>query len=153
MRIYRSNGVKKVRLNDVVKVAEYADIVLSLLEEPYCITSVTKVVFFAFCIRHEERFVLYRNRTKDFVDVFFENISLKLATNYKDLEKIFFVLNLLVKTEKISIEDDTIIVVDNLEPKFENDFIKMCNGRVPNPILEINKLDSTAVIEEVIRYV
>lgn len=29
----------------------------------------------------------------------------------------------------------------------------MCSGKTPNPIIEINKLDATAVIEEVIRYV
>ena len=135
-----------MKLNDVIKEAEYADIILSLLMEPYRINSVTKMIFFAFCIT-------YRSRTKDFVDVFFENISLKLATNYKDIEKILCVLKMLVKSGKISITGDSIEVMDELEHSTENDFIKMCNGKTPNPILEINKLDATAVIEEVIRYV
>ena len=142
-----------MKLNDVIKEAEYADIILSLLVEPYQINSVTKMIFFAFCIRHEDCFVSYRGRTKDFVDVFFENISLKLATNYKDIEKILCVLKMLVKSGKISISEDNIQVLKELKHSTENDFIKMCIGRTPNPILEINKLDATAVIEEVIRYV
>lgn len=142
-----------MRLNELIKEAEYADIILSLLMEPYQINSVTKVVFFAFCIRYEDNFASYRNRTKDFVDVFFENISLKLATNYKDMGKILGVLKKLEKTGKISINEDAIQVLEELRYNTENEFIKMCNGKTPNPILEIDKLDATAVIEEVIRYV
>lgn len=142
-----------MRLNDIIKEAEYADIILSLLVEPYRINSVTKMIFFAFCIRYEDNFASYRSRTKDFVDVFFENISLKLATNYKDIEKILCILKMLVRTGKISITGDKIEVIDELEHNTENDFIKMCSGKTPNPIFEINKLDAIAVIEEVIRYV
>jgi len=142
-----------VKLNDVIKEAEYADIILSLLVEPYQINSVTKMLFFAFCIKYEDNFASYRSRTKDFVDVFFENISLKLATNYKDIGKILCVLKMLVKVGKISITEDNIQVLEELKHSTENKFIKMCSGKTPNPILEINKLDATAVIEEVIRYV
>lgn len=145
--------MKKVKLNDVIKEAEYADIILSLLAEPYQINSVTKLIFFAFCIRYEDGFASYRSRTKDFVDVFFENISLKLAANYRDIGKILSVLRMLVKTQKISITEDNIQVLENLQHNTENDFIKMCSDKTPNPILEINKLDAIAVIEEVIRYV
>jgi hypothetical protein len=142
-----------VKLNDVIKEAEYADIILSLLVEPYQLNSVTKMIFFAFCIKYEDNFASYRNRTKDFVDVFFENISLKLATNYKDIGKILCVLKMLVKVGKISIKEDNIQVLDELKYNSENEFIKMCSRKKPNPILEINKLDAIAVIEEVIRYV
>ncbi len=145
--------MKKVSLNNIIKEAEYADIVLSLLGEPYRINSVTKMIFFAFCIRYEKKFASYRNRTRDFVDVFFENISLKLATNYKDIEEILFVLVMLVRTGKISIIGDSIEVIDEVKHSTENEFIKKCCGKNPNPILEINKLDAIAVIEEVIRYV
>ena len=68
-------------LNDIIKEAEYADIILSLLMEPYRINSVTKMIFVAFCIRYEDKFASYRSRTKDVVDVLCENISLKLARN------------------------------------------------------------------------
>jgi hypothetical protein len=145
--------VKKVKLNDVIKEAEYADIILSLLVEPYQINSVTKMIFFAFCIKYENNFASYRSRTKDFVDVFFENISLKLATNYKDIGKILYILKMFVKVGKISITEDNIQVLEELKHSTENEFIKMCSAKTPNPILEINKLDATAVIEEVIRYV
>lgn len=145
--------MKKVSLNNIIKEAEYADIILSLLGEPYRINSVTKMIFFAFCIRYEKKFASYRNRTRDFVDVFFENISLKLATNYKDIEEILFVLVMLVRTGKISIIGDSIEVIDEVKHSTENEFIKKCCGKTPNPILEINKLDAIAVIEEVIRYV
>ncbi len=145
--------MKKVNLNDVMKEAEYADIILSLLVKPYQINSVTKMIFFSFCIKYEDNFASYRSRTKDFVDVFFENISLKLVTNYKDIGKILCVLKMLVKVGKISITEDNIQVLEELKHSTENEFIKMCSRKTPNPILEINKLDATAVIEEVIRYV
>ena len=145
--------MKKVRLNEVIKEAEYADIVLSLLTKPYCILSVTKIVFFSFCILHEKIFASYRGRKRDFVDVFFENISLNLAVDYKDIEKIIFVLDILVKSGKISMNGDTIEIKDEINHNPENEFLKICISRTPNPILEINKLDEKAVIEEVIRYV
>ncbi len=142
-----------MQLNDIIREAEYADIVLSLLNDPYQINSVTKIIFFSFCIKHEDRFNIYRKRTKDFVDVFFQNISLKLAVDYRDIEKILFVLKMLVKAGKISVTDDEIEIIDKFNHSSENDFLKMCSSKVPNPIIEINKLDATAVIEEVIRYV
>lgn len=142
-----------MNLNDLIKEAEYADIILSLLSEPYEINSVTKMIFFSFCIRYEENFASYRKRSRDFVDVFFENISLKLDVNYKDLERIMNVLRMLEKTRKIAINKDSIQILEEFSYNTENEFIKMCNGKTPNPILEINKLDATAVIEEVIRYV
>lgn len=143
----------KVKLNEVVTEAEYADIVLSLLAEPYQITSVTKIIFFAFCIYHESNFTSYSNREKDFVDVFFQNISLKLAIDYLDVEKILHVLDMLVKTNKISVDGDKIEIKEILKIDSENNFIQKCERKIPNPILEINKLDAIAVIEEVIRYV
>jgi hypothetical protein len=60
---------------------------------------------------------------------------------------------MLVKVGKISITEDNIQVLDELKYNTENEFIKMCSRKKPNPILEINKLDAIAVIEEVIRYV
>lgn len=142
-----------MNLNDLIKEAEYADIILSLLSEPYKINSVTKMIFFSFCIRYEENFASYRKRNRDFVDVFFENISLKLDVNYKDIERIMSVLRMLEKTRKIAINKDSIQILEEFSYNTENEFIKMCNGKTPNPILEIDKLDAIAVIEEVIRYV
>lgn len=142
-----------MKINDVVKEAEYADILLALLSEPYQILSVTKLIFISFIVNHEINLASYRNRSKDFVDIFFENISLKLETDYKDIIKIVHVIDMFVKTNKIKVEGDKIELIKKIEHKSENDFLKMCAGKIPNPILEINKLDSLAVIEEVIRYV
>lgn len=142
-----------MKLNEVVREAEYIDIILSLLDKPYHISSVTKMVFLSFCICHESNFSFYKNRTKDFVDVFFQNISLKLSLDYKDIERIMSVLDMLVKTDTINIKEDKIEIRKEIDHNSENAFMKMCASKIPNPILEIDKLDSVAVIEEVIRYV
>lgn len=142
-----------MELKEVVVEAEYADIIISLIAEPYRILSITKIIFIAFCVKHEEYMSSYRGRTKDFVDVFFRNISLKLATNYKDIEKIIHVIDILVKTNRITVNGDVIEVKEEIPIITENNFLRFCSHKVPNPILEINKLDATAMIEEVIRYV
>ncbi|MCD8220932.1 MAG: hypothetical protein LUD07_01840 [Clostridiales bacterium] len=142
-----------MKVNDVIKEAEYTDIILSLLAEPYQIVSMTKIIFFSFCIYNENNWDVYKNRRKDFTDIFFENISLKLMTNYKDIEGILNVVDILVKTNKIMVVGDEIDIIEKVEHYTENKFIKRCNKKVPNPILEINKLDAIAVMEEVIRYV
>ena len=142
-----------MEFKEVVVEAEYADIIISLMAEPYRILSITKIIFIAFCVKHEGHMSSYRGRTKDFVDVFFRNISLKLATNYKDIEKIIHVIDILVRTNRIAVNGDLLEVKEEILIITENDFLKFCSQKVPNPILEINKLDATAMIEEVIRYV
>ena len=142
-----------MKLIDVLKEAEYTDIVLSLLSEPYKILSVTKIIFISFCVYHESDFSSYKNRQKDFVDVFFKNISFNLAIYYKDIEKIIHILCILEKTNKIKIVKDTIIIIEDIKHDSENIFIKKCCNKFPNPIIEIDKLDALAIIEEVIRYV
>lgn len=142
-----------MKLMDVLKEAEYADIVLSLLSEPYRIISVTKIIFISFCVYHETDFSAYKNRKKDFIDVFFKNISFNLAIYYKDIIKIMNILYILEKTNKIKIVKDKIIINEVIKHDPENPFIKRFSNRLPNPIIEIDKLDALAVIEEVIRYV
>ena len=142
-----------MKLIDVLKEAEYTDIVLSLLSEPYKILSVTKIIFISFCVYHESNFSSYKNRQKDFVDVFFKNISFNLAIYYKDIEKIIHILCILEKTNKIKIIEDTILIIEDIKHDSENIFIKKCCNKLPNPIIEIDKLDALAMIEEVIRYV
>lgn len=142
-----------MKLNDVVIEAEYADIILSLLGEPYYVSSVTKIIFMSFCIRHEKSMKLYRPRKEDFVDVFFRNISFKLATEYQDINKIIHIIDILNKTNKIRVDGDSIIVQEEISHISENEFLMLCMVKNPNPIIEINKLDATAMIEEVIRYV
>lgn len=141
-----------MKLNDIVTEAEYADIILSLLGEPYYVSSVTKILFMSFCIRHEKS-MKYKARKEDFVDVFFRNISFKLATEYEDINKIMHVIDMLNRTNIINVDEDVITVQKEMSHVSENEFLIFCNKKNPNPLVEINKLDATAMIEEVIRYV
>lgn len=133
--------------------AEYADIILTLLQEPYSISSITKLIFIAFCVKHEKNLSSYKNRSKDFVDCFFKNISLKLSAHYSEIENILSVINLLKNTSIVSIDADTIMLINNIDNETENRFLNFCAKKIPNPILEINKLSAKALLEEVIRYV
>lgn len=133
--------------------AEYADIILSLLSPPYSIASISKLVFIAFCVKHENNIVAYKNRTKDFIDVFFKNISLKLSAHYDEIESIFHFIDILKRTSTINVEGDYIELIRETHHSSENVFLRFCAKKIPNPIIEINKLDTKALLEEVIRYV
>ena len=124
----------------LLRESEYSDIFITLLNSPYAITSITKLIFIAFCIKYESNISAYKNRSKDFVDVFFKNISLKLSAHYDDIELILHFVDILKNTSKVSINGDYIE-------------LQFCAKNLPNPIIEINKLDAKAFIEEVIRYV
>lgn len=133
--------------------AEYADIVLTLLSPPYAITSITKLIFIAFCIKYENNIPSYKKRSKDFIDVFFKNLSLKLSAHYNDIELILHLIDILKNTSKITISGDYIELNEELAHTSENHFLQFCSQKHPNPIIEINKLDAKALLEEVIRYV
>ena len=139
--------------NEVISEAEYADIVMTLLNFPFGISSITKLVFITFCVKHESDLSHYYNRKNDFVDVFLRNISLKLSAHYKEIGKIITVINMLCTSSKAIVNGDHIEPCHNLAFKTENSFLDFCASRVPNPISEINRLDAKAIIEEVIRYV
>lgn len=147
-------GMIIMKFESVLLEAEYTNIILTLLETPYNISSVTKLTFIAFCVKHENNMLSYRNRTKDFVDTFISNVSLKLTAHYEDIKIIFQVLKILQDSQIIDVEKDEIKVVATIPSHTnENDFLNFCSDKIPNPIVEINKLDSKALIEEVIRYV
>lgn len=95
----------------------------------------------------------YKNRSKDFIDVFFKNISLKLSAHYDDLDLILHFVDVLKNTSKVSIDGDFIELSVELTHSPENHFLQFCSKKTPNPISEINKLDAKALLEEVIRYV
>lgn len=137
----------------LLREAEYADIILTLLNSPYVITSITKLIFIAFCVRYESNISAYKNRSKDFIDVFFKNISLKLSAHYDDIELILHFVDILKNTSKVSISGDYIELISEFKHLPENHFLQFCAKKVPNPIVEINKLDAKALLEEVIRYV
>lgn len=143
-----------MKIETVITEAEYTDIILTLLESPYNISSLTKLTFIAFCVKHEDNKSAYRNRTKDFVDTFIGNVSLKLTARYEEIKMIFHVFKILENAKIIKIVNDSIEVIGQIpNHTYENEFLKFCNGKIPNPIIEVNKLDSKALLEEVIRYV
>ena len=119
----------------LLREAEYADIVLTLLNSPYAITSITKLIFIAFCIKYESNISAYKNRSKDFIEL------------------ILHFVDILKNTSKVSINGDYIELSSELTHLPENHFLQFCAKKLPNPIIEINKLDAKALIEEVIRYV
>lgn len=137
----------------LLKEAEYADIILTLLNSPYSITSITKLIFISFCVKHESNILAYRNRSKDFIDVFFKNISFKLSTHYDDIEIILHFIDILRNTSNVSINGDYIELNIEFLHSPENHFLQSCAKKIPNPIIEVNKLDTKALLEEVIRYV
>lgn len=146
-------GVKIMTNERIIREAEYADIIITLLHFPYGVSSVTKLIFFAFCIKHEQNIGAYRKRTRDFVDTFFNNISLKLSTHYEDIGIIIHFIDMLRNTSMINVEGDSITLNKEITYFPENKFLQACVNRSPNPIIEINKLDAKAMLEEVIRYV
>lgn len=94
-KIVKLVGEIMMNKEKLLREAEYADIVLTLLNSPYAITSITKLIFIAFCIKYESNISAYKNRSKDFVDVFFKNISLKLSAHYDDIELILHFVDIL----------------------------------------------------------
>lgn len=139
--------------SEILSEAEYADIIITLLQSPYSISSITKLVFIAFCIKNENDNTKYSNRKKDFVDVFISNVSIKLTTHRQEINQIVRVIDMLNRTDKISIKGDEIDLVHDFNFQTESNFLKFCKTKTPNPINEIIKLDPKALIEEVLRYV
>jgi hypothetical protein len=140
-------------LNEVISEAEYADIIITLLKPPYEIASITKLAFIAFCVKNETNQSYYKNRTKDFVDVFMRNVSLKLTAHNQEIMQIIRVIDKLNKTSKVSISADEIRLIHEFDFRTESSFLEFCKTKKPNPINEVNKLDPKALIEEVLRYV
>ena len=151
MRINRYHGeLMIIEEYKLIRKAEYMDIILSLLSKPYNIRSITKITFFSFCVQHMTKF---NSKKNNMVDKFFSSISLSFFLNYSELEDIFWVLDLLKKTRIIEVVDDNISFVEDFNFEINNKTLLALMKRKINPILELNKLDADAVIEEVVRYV
>jgi hypothetical protein len=140
-------------LDGLVAEAEYADIIITLLNYPYEISSVTKLIFISFCVKNETNQNSYNNRKYDFVDKLISNISLKLIAHDQELLQIIRVIDKLNKTSKVLINQDKISLLHEFDFHTENNFLKYCTNKKPNPIIEVNKLDPKALLEEVLRYV
>ena len=140
-------------MNDLLLQGEYAEIIIELLKEPYNVNSVVKIVFMAFCVRNEKQ-TSYRNRKTDFVDVLLDNLNIKLLSHPDELRNIFEVLSKMKKCGWITTEDGKISILKEFDKtKSENKFLVGCRGKDNNPIVEVNKLDDKAFIEEVLRHV
>ena len=151
MKAGKSRGVK--RMNDLLLQGEYTDIIIELLKEPYNVDSVVKIVFLAFCIRNENQ-TSYRNRRTDFVDVLLNNLNIKLLSHPDELRNIFEVLNKMKKCGWIATEGGRISILKEYDKsKSENKFLTGCRGKDINPVVEVNKLDDRAFIEEALRHV
>lgn len=133
--------------------AEYADIILALLQKPFNINSITKLVFMSFCVHNENRINIYNNRKKDLIDLFISNINIRLESHTNEISIIFELLNKLNKSKWIIIDKDYIVLKKEVVRNVENEFLKYCIRKKPNPIEEVNKLDAKAFMEEVLRYV
>lgn len=151
MKGEKSHGVKNV--NDLLLQSEYADIIIGLLKKPYDVDSVVKIVFLSFCVRNESR-PSYRKRKTDFVDAMLDNLNVKLLSHPNELRCIFEILNKLKKCGWICIQGGRIRILKDLGIlRYENKFLVGCRGQDPNPIVEVNRLDDKAFIEEVLRHV
>lgn len=140
-------------MNELLLEAEYAEIIIELLNQPFRIGSVVKLVFMSFCVRNEKR-TSYGLRKTDFVDVFLENINIKLLSHPEELKSIFEVINKLKRNGWIEISNGTVrLSKEQSICQCGNRFLYGCKEREINPIIEINKLDDQAFIEEVLRHV
>ncbi len=140
-------------MNNIPLEAEYLEIIIELLSEKYNVNSLIKLVFMAFCIKHGKK-TSYNGRKKDFVDVFSSSINVKLLSHPDEMESILEVIHKMKASGWIKLEGDIVTVVRNLNKfKCENSFLVCCGEKNINPIQEVNKLDSRAFMEEVLRHV
>lgn len=147
----KSHGEKM--MSSILLQSEYADIIIALLNEPYNVDSIIKIVFMAFCIENETNYS-YGKRKTDFIDVFLSNLNIKFLSHPKELACIFEVLNKLEKCGVIKSNNGKITKIMSIDSYCcENRFLKGCKEKDVNPIYEINKLDDKAFIEEVLRHV
>ena len=140
-------------MNNYILEGEYLEIIIELLGKQYNVRSLIKLVFMSFCIKNGKR-SSYGRRKKDFVDVFFASLNVKLLSHSDEMEAILEIIYKLKSSGWIKIEGDEITVLKEFEDfKCENKFLVGCRGKGINPVCEVNKLDSRAFTEEVLRHV
>lgn len=137
------------------KFAEYLEIEVGLLQEPFSIESIHKLIFISFCVYHQANYGKRYNRL-DITQTFFRTLSGKLLTNINDLQVIMSGISLLEKSRLIGVDDEgRIKIKDDIKSlTSHNPFLQKFKSKaVGNPILAVNRLDDKAFMEEVIRYV
>lgn len=140
-------------MNEIFLESEYAEIIIALINEPYNFNSIIKIIFTAFCVRNEKK-SSYRNKKTNFVDELLNNINIKLFAHPDEFKCIFEILYKLKKCGWIRINNGKIEIVKSFNDfKCDNKFLKSCIDKEINPLIEVNKLDDKAFIEEVLRHV
>ena len=139
--------------NRLVLEGEYLEIVIELLGERYNVNSLIKLVFMSFCVRNT-KINAYAGRKKDFINVFFASLNIKLMSHPNELKAIFEVIHKLKTSGWIQIENDEVELLKDIKGfESKNGFLISCRDKVLNPIIEVNKLDSRSFTEEVLRNV
>lgn len=140
-------------MNSFILEAEYLEIILELLSERYKVNSLVKLVFMSFCVKNGKK-ALFSGRKRDFVDVFFSSINVKLLSHSNEMKSIFEVINKMKASGWIQVDGDEVKVLKNIDDfNCDNKFLVGCGEKKNNPIKEVNKLDSRAFLEEVLRHV
>ena len=132
---------------------EYLEIIIELLGENYKVNSLIKLVFMSFCIKNGKR-KSYSGRKKDFVETFFDCLNVKLLSHSSEMKAIFEVIHKLKSSGWIRVEDDEVEVLKEMKDfNCNNNYLNGCRNKELNPVHEVNKLDSRAFTEEVLRHV
>ena len=141
--------------NKIRKLAEYVEIEVGILQEPFSIKSINKLIFISFCVYHQANYGKRYNRL-DITQTFFRTLSGRLLTNINDSQVIMSGVLLLEKSGLIEVDEKgSIKVYDDLKTLTPNNpFLqKFMSKTMENPIFAVNRLDDKAFMEEVIRYV
>lgn len=137
---------------EIEKEAEYFDIIVGLLSEPFEYDSFVKTVFTAFIIKNCEPKVDKNVTNLNLISKFMNNLRTQFFINYNDFNSIFKILRLLEDTSCIKIKDNTIF-----KKNISKEYIVQSNvfkiSAVRKTILEIKKMSDKSFMEEVIRYV
>ena len=149
----KSKLLGDMKMHSLLLQGEYSEIIVELLNKPYCIDSVIKIVFMSFCVKNGIE-SSYRNRKMDFVNIFLDNLSIKFLSHPNEVSSIFAVLDKMKTCHWIKIKSGKITILRDLSGfECEHSFLKKCKSKNINPILEVNKLDDRAFLEEVLRHV
>ena len=145
-------GGQKMSYSDIEKEATYFDIIMGLLEKPYEIRSLLKLVFIAFTVRAAEYKVDKYAKALDLVSKFMSNLKIELFNATDDFKVIFRIINILEKTGYINVDGNEILQIKSAANyKCKNKVLSLSS--VNKAILEINTITDKSFAEEIIRNV
>lgn len=138
---------------DLMLDAEYTAIIINLINWPYNVDSVIKIVFMAFGVKHSYA-KNFGGRKNDIFKTFLSSLSIKIMAHPEELQAIFNAIRILEYNGWIKIDKDKI----KLEKRFEenipkNNFMKSMEKKDVNPLIEIKNMSDYVFLEEVLQYV